>query len=144
MQGRRAILALVVVSCAGGGLGSRLVVVAEVQSLVEWLRERVTRIGDAVGGKDKGVDARVRACVTSIEVVEFAVRRAPKLEHDEVLGLLERFLAAYGELVDELDAEGFRRSGLVTDDAGAHHSAPTRAELERTIRERLGDARSQG
>jgi hypothetical protein len=145
-RGRRGalfgIVSLVAAACARGT--AALVVVSEVQSIGAWLREQLANIESGAKGRDRGVDARLRACSSSLDVFEIAIARAAQVEDREIRELLAPFFDRYGELVAELDAEGMRRDGQIVDDAGAELApAPPRVELELVTFERLRAARMQ-
>ena len=141
-RGRRfALLAIMCAACTRGTRG--LVIVAEAQSIGAWLRERVAIIESGARGRDRGVDARIRACSSSLDVFDIAISRAAQIEEDQIRELLAPFFERYGELIAELDAEGIRRGGHVIDDAGdTLASAPSRLELERALASRLAQARA--
>lgn len=142
--GRRALLVGALAGCAGGlgGSGPKLVI-ADVQSLLQELRDIVTKIGEVTAGRDKGVDQRTRRCLSSLDVVDLAMRSAAQLGENELFALLEPFQQAYRSLALELEEDGLIRNDMVISDDGTPLvRAPSGDRMAQIIRDRAREARS--
>lgn len=142
--GRRALLLGALSGCAGGiGGSSPKLVIADVQSLLQELRSIVTKIEEATSGRDKGIDKRIRRCLSSLDVVDLAMRSASGLTEEDLFQLLGPFQEAYRSLALELDEEGLVRNDMVISDDGTPLvRAPSGERMAQIIRDRAREARA--
>lgn len=102
---------------------------------VSSLEALMVRIREQFGGVDGGVDRRIEKASLRLELGRRRLEEAASMKRGAFERILEPFLEAYGELVDELAGEGLVDAAGVPTKAAREGATkiPTALELRQQI-----------